>query len=291
MILVPYTSIITIDPTTPGNKIALVHPGGSQTGSLFFRGIDLVEARLGTVPFRLKRHPSKATGGTTNLASSFLDNALASFAEVRFGDVAWPVDTPTLDQPAFADPRGSGGGIVVPTNNASAGALTIGPNHSLIIETIDPDTRGEYNVRLLWGEQRPGVTILSSVLPAYPTFTTGTYFNVPMGWSRVTFYVTYTAVVGSTNARPCWRGSCSDGTNDYPLLLADDVPDLSAAPIARRTIYHHEDRWSSAVAATTTVRFPVTYRIPAGALMIRLDISEFGDLTNRGSVVVAVTGE
>jgi hypothetical protein len=294
MIVIPYTTTVPINPATAGKKIALVHPGGSQPGSLYFRGFDLPSASGGGVRLQIARHPSVATGGDTNTASSFLDNAPASFAEVRTGSVVWPSDTETITEPAFAEPRRMGGGIVVPQQNASAGALVIGPGHSLVIETLDPDVRDNatYDLRLFWGEQRPSITILSSAdLPAFAAYTTGAYFPVPPGWTHVTFYLTYTAKAGSSNARPCWRLSGSDGTNDFPLLLRDDTLDLTTPNVARRLVYQHEDRLAYTIAPTIATRLLISYKLPPGVPLVRLDVSECGDLTNRGAAIVAITGE
>jgi hypothetical protein len=295
MILVPYTSTITIDPSATGNKIALVHPGGSQVGSLYFQGFDLIDGRANGTHFRLNRHSSKATGGDTNTAYSFLDGAPASFAEVRSGNVTWPVDASTFPADAFADARGAGGGVAIPTRNAAAGALTIAPDHTLTLELVNADMRlSSYDVRLFWGEQRPALPhIASALLPASSAYTATTYFPVPIGWSKVTFFVTYTAhASASPGGVPIWRASATDGANDYPMLIADDnTLDISVLPTARRPVYRLEDEWPSDVPAGTTIRFAASYHIPPGAFGVRLDLAEIGDTTNRGTASVTVTGE
>lgn len=288
MILIPYFTEATIDPTTPGKVLALVHPGGTQTGSLFFRGFDLLGFQGGPVRLRIARHPSKATGGTTSNAYSFLDNAPTSFAEVRWGSVSWPADTQTFLATAFAETRSSGGGIVSLTQNAAAGALTIGPDHSLVVETVDPDTRGEFTLRILWGEQRSSLPhIASATLPAASAYTAATHFNVPVGWTSIAFAVTYTAHASSSGGKPAWRGSCSDGTNDYPMTITDMIIDV----LGQRLAYPMGDRWYTTVAAGETIRFNVSFDIPPGMPKVRLDLAEIGDITNRGTASVVVTGQ
>lgn len=292
MILIPCFSEVTIPTATPGPVVALVHPGGSQIGLFFFRGLDVVGPPGSPTRLRLARHTSKAAGGTTNSVYSFLDNAPVAFAEVRSGAVSWPVGSATLAAAAFAESRASGGGVVAPTGNATAGALTIGPDHSLVIETVEPDTRGDVVLRLFWGEQRPSLPHATvAELPAYPAYTAGAYFPVPPGWTSITFLVTYAAHASSTGGRPRWRCSASDGANDYPLLVLDDAIDLSDATIGKRNVHRGDEQWPTTIAANDVVRFPISYRIPPGAPRIRLDVAEAGDATNRGSAAVLITGE
>lgn len=288
MILIPYFTEAVISPAVPGKVLALVHPGGPQTGSLFFRGFDLLGPQGGPVQLRLSRHPSKATGGITSTAYSFLDGAPASIAQALWGAVAWPNDTATFVASAFAETRSTGGAIIVPTQNASAGALTIGPDHTLVVETIDPDTRGDWTLRIFWGEQRATLPhAVAVLLPASSAFTAAPYFNVPLGWASITFSVTYTAHANSFGGRPAWRGSVSDGAYDYPLTITDMTIDASG----QRLVYPMNDRWGSSVAAGDTIRFNVSFDIPPGMTKVRLDLAETGDATNRGTVAVSVTGQ
>lgn len=291
MLLIPYFTEATISPTTPGKMLALVHPGGSQVGSLFFRGFDLIGPHGGPVRLRLSRHPSKATGGTSSSAYSFLDGAPASFAQTLWGSVSWPSDTPTFVAAAFAETRAAGGGIVVPTQNASAGALTVGPNHTLVVETLDPDTRGDQILRLFWGEQVAALPhITSTVLAVDGTYTATTYFRVPPGWTAATVYLTYTAPVGSTGGKPRWRASITDGTSDFPLPLVNEEIDAIVGLEGRRSIQRMGDAWGGLVAAGDTVRIPISFELPPGAFGVRLDVTEAGDQTNRGTISATITG-
>jgi hypothetical protein len=290
--LIPYSYEVTFSPATPAKAVALVHPGSPQTGSLLFRGFDVIGQSEALVRFRLSRHPSEATGGTSNTTQSFLDGAPASYAQVLSGSPTWPVDVASFSIVTHTMTRASAGGLVVPTNNASNGALTIGPDHSLIIESLDADARGDYTIRLFWGEQWSALPhVASSVLPASGTYTAGTYFSVPEGWEKVTFFIAYTAHASTVSGgRPLWRASASDGTNDFPMLVIDEEIDVSTLPAGLRTIFRREETWPEVVAAGTTIRFTASFLVPPGAPKVRLDIKEDGDTTNRGTVVVSVTG-
>jgi hypothetical protein len=289
--LIPYETEVSFDPSTAGNAVAIVHPGGTPLGHLFLRAFDVDGASNALIGVRVRRYPTKPTGGTTNSSYSFLDGAPASFAQVVTGASVWPASTASFDITTRAMTRSSGGGLVVPTANASGGALTIAPDHSLVLETLDADPNGMYTIRLFWGEQHLVLPhILPAALPAAGAYTAGTYFTIPEGWTGVTFFVSYTAAIGSTTARPKLRVSWSDGTNAFIQPIANAAIDVSAAPTASRNVYLLEEQWSSTVAAGTTIRFPIGVTCLPGATRVRIDGAEFGDVANPGTFAVTLAG-
>jgi hypothetical protein len=289
--LFPYYADVTFNPGTPGKVCALVHPGGAQTGPIYFRAFDIVSGADGLIRVRLMRHPSKATGGSTNDAYSFADGAPSSFAQVLGGDVSFPNDTANLSLIAHTLTRSSGGGLVFPTNNASNGAITILSDHSLVFETLDHDRRGDYTIRLFWGEPAPLIPHLTTVLPDSGAYTTGTYFDIPLGITQLTFAGTYTAANPSSGARPKMRVSWGRGASTgFVQPIRDATLNISSLPVASRATYLDELEYPTPIVQGVTVQFAVAYDVLPGMNKVRLDVAELGAISTPGSIVVGVTG-
>jgi hypothetical protein len=155
-----------------------------------------------------------------------------------------------------------------------------------------PEGQADYTFKILLEEEhvQPIAHISSAALPASGAYTTATYFDIPEEWTALTFLVTYTAAGGSTNARPKTRVSWSDGTNSFIQPIVSTSLDVSAFPVARRDQYELEQRWPTAVSASSTVRFAVAIERMPGIKKVRLDVAELGDTANPGTIVVSVTG-
>jgi hypothetical protein len=288
--LIPYFADVTFSPLNPAKAVALVHPGSPQTGPLYFRAFDVLGRSEALVRFRLSRHPSKATGGTLSTVQSFLDGAPTASAQTLSGDLTWPSDTANLSIVAQTMTRTAGGGVVFPSNNASGGAITLLPDHTLVFETLDGDSRGDYTLRLYWGEHAPMFPHLSTVLPAAGTFTAGTFFELPASWTAVTFVVAYTADGASTGARPKASVTWGRGTTTVRQPINSTALDASAQPVAARSQYWLDQHYPSAVTAGSTVTFAVPIDVLPGMQKVRLDLAELGDTAHPGAVVVGITG-
>lgn len=158
---------------------------------------------------------------------------------------------------------------------------------------IPPDAQANYWIKLTWEELPvlPAAHITSSVLPNSGAYTTATYFDIPSAWSYVTFLITYTAHASSTTARPQWRVSWSDGTNDFIAPIAAFDIDTSSTPVAARDQLYLTERYPSTITANTTIHIAVPMRKIPGVTKVRLDVAEYGDTVNPGTVVVTITGE
>lgn len=243
--------------------------------------------------------PTYGAGGDAPVQQTVYRNDAASHApvvEVRVGSTNASFVWPSASSATFAHVEqllvGDAGDdrefmLVGRQNAAYAPILRPGEAMSVVV----PDGETPYAAQLLVEEQSIlPVAHLSQTLPDSGAFTTGSYFSIPAEWTGLTFLVAYTAANPSSNARPRWRVSWSDGLSDYPQPIAETTLDVSGAPAANRDVYSMVERYPSAVTQGATVRFLVPIARPPGLASVRLDIAELGDTARPGSVVVTVAG-
>lgn len=176
-----------------------------------------------------------------------------------------------LKQPVIAPP---GSSITVETASAFEGD---GPTITIQVEFREVPAQ-------------PVAHIASAQLPAAGAFTGAEYFAIPVEWTGLTFLVSYTAHASSTNARPKWRVSWSDGEDDFIQPIVGSAIDVAALPVASRDQYQLADRWPTGITANATVHFAVPFDRMPGMSRARLDIAELGDTTNRGTTSVSIVG-
>lgn len=125
---IPFSSAVA------GPVFALVHPGGLLVGParitrIGIEGLQDIEVRL-----RIVRYPSKASNGTEFTSSPMTDGGASAVCQIRTGTVAWPVGSPNLAAPMRRSTRGAhAAGCAF-----EDGALTLAPNRTLVVETLDP---------------------------------------------------------------------------------------------------------------------------------------------------------
>lgn len=125
---IPFSSAVA------GPVFALVHPGGLLVGParitrVGVEGLQDVEVRL-----RLARYSSKVTNGSELASSPMTDGGASAVCQIRTGAVTWPVGTPNLDAPMRRSTRGAhAAGCAF-----EDGVLTLAPNRTLVVETLDP---------------------------------------------------------------------------------------------------------------------------------------------------------
>lgn len=279
----------TLEVTSLAPQIVLINPSASGV-MLVVESVRIFGEQLSTM--RIARYDveidvSSASGQPPAVYAADSGNAAGTVVSKDSHDITTPsANDLTLASLIFDNQ----GGQHLPMTEP----IAVPPGSSFTVETATEfggtgPTIGfqiEYQEVLV----QPVAHIASAQLPAAGAFTTETYFDVPKEWSGLTFLVSYTADASSTNARPKWRVSWSDGTNEFIQPLVSESVDVSAAPVAARDQYQLVDRWPSGITANATVMFAVPVdRIP-GLRKVRLDIAELGDATNRGTAAVTIMG-
>lgn len=295
-----YETNFAISATTSERSIEIRNPSGSKVDVAILR--IALSGLAGLSVCGLHRYTSLATHGTGGDAPTqqtlyrYRAEAPAPTAEVWSGadgtKLDWTgltVDFANSFQIACNQPNDADAEQLV-RHIDGPDRILLAPGRSASITT--PDGQADYTVKLLIEEipTLPAAHIASSTLPASSAYTTATYFDVPGAWTALTFLVTYTAHASSTGAKPQWRVSWSDGTNDFIAPIVGTTVDTSSPPVASRSRYQDVELYPTTVAATTTVRFAVDVARLPGLSKVRLDVAEVGDTTNRGTVVVTVTG-
>lgn len=239
---------------------------------------------------RATRRNGVATGGVLLSTRPLADGAATAAFEIRAGvagnDIA-PNGSVGLVKTAAISLSGSdtGGSFVM----CDEDTCSIAPGHSMLFELLDEDP-SPYVVGAYVETDEGPVAHLSGALPAAGAYTAAPYFALPNRWDGATFVVAYTAANGSTNARPKYRASWTDGAFDYVLPIASASIDTSGAPAALRDVYRLEERYPATVVAGQTARFVVPVVRPPGMRLVRLDVAEAGDTSNPGTVSVSIAG-
>lgn len=284
-----YVCEATLTVTSQAPQVALVNPAASGVN------VELTSVRLvgeQIVSMLVHRHDEELTvtpgqGAVPTVYSFDVEGASCAATVVTKDshDITEPED-PTfseivhdaagdkllpLTQPVIVPP---GSSVTVETASAFEGD---GPTITIQVEFREVPAQ-------------PIAHIASAQLPAAGAFTDGDYFEAPPDWGGLTFRVTYTAHANSSGARPQWRVSSTDGTNDFINPIASATIDTSGAPVAKRDQYQLVDRWPTTVAANATIHFKVPVAIEPGERRYRIDIAELGDTTNRGTAAVTIVG-
>lgn len=127
-----YVSAVQWLSPNAGKVLALVHPGGLFSSSVTIRSIAIEWISSHDLRIKLWRYNTRATGGALAGSSPFVDNASASTIECRFGAVSWP-DNPVFSWPMKVRPWDEMANHTL----VASGALTLAPNHTLVLELID----------------------------------------------------------------------------------------------------------------------------------------------------------
>ena len=121
------------------------------------------------------------------------------------------------------------------------------------------------------------------------------WFKLPASSPGCVFYVEYTAHASSVNARPIWRVTSSPdgvhGENEraFPEPIRSTEGDITVAPNAIVEQFKGFDIHPVAVAPNVTERIQVRRERKDIPDFFRLEIAEYGDLVNRGTVKVEVS--
>lgn len=132
-------------------------------------------------------------------------------------------------------------------------------------------------------------------LPANGEFVKPQWLALPPSSPVATFYVEYTAHASAVNARPCSRVTSSPdgvhGQNEraFPEPIQSAEGDVSVAPTAIVEQFDGLDISSAVVAPGATKRYQVRRKREELGEFFRLEIAEYGDVANPGTVRVDVS--
>lgn len=139
----------------------------------------------------------------------------------------------------------------------------------------------------------PDIHIAEQQLPANGEFVKPAFFQLPINAAGATFLLTYTAKSSSNTARPKWRVCWSpDGDAQsedvYCEPSVEAEADFSDAPMAVVSQYEDVAVHPTVVPPNAIIRLAIPRARIYGGTYLRLEVGEYGDTGNPGTVSVMV---
>lgn len=132
------------------------------------------------------------------------------------------------------------------------------------------------------------IHLASATLASSSAYSSQAAYRLLDGFTRVTFYVTYTRSAGIAACRPKFKILVGNGTDEGQIAAIDPTIDSSSAPLGRQSLYLGEIL-GPVPSSDAAITFPIQVELRGGETTVRLLAAEHGASGTPGTCAIALT--
>ncbi len=130
------------------------------------------------------------------------------------------------------------------------------------------------------------IHLSQQVLPNFGIFTNQTYFQIPSGIKRITFYITYSR--GDVGGQPVFHLLWGNGTEEIIETILDTDLEFTSTTTANQGLYL-QDLYGPTPVDSNPVSFILYATVPGGSTTVRLTAAEKGNVQSPGTILITLT--